>query len=128
MNVLNSRRAFLKGSILASLALVNANAFYPNSQQMQEIKISSYFIVDKHLSPHYPRNADKTLIIDKDISPIYSELKEAFGSQSLLRCISEEASFFVLSTMARDYQMRVIFHEKQDDIHHYLLAPKGVKL
>lgn len=124
----NSRRAFLKSSALASLVLVNANAFYPSSHTLQTSHEQSYLIIDKNLSPYYPIKADKSLYIDKDIAPIYSELKEAFTSQSLLRCISAEASFFVLSTMARDYDLRVIFHEKQGGIHHYLLAPKGVKL
>lgn len=68
------------------------------------------------------------LYINGDISDIYAELKQAFSEGAFVGSVSSAITFFVLSTMAKDYGMRVAYKTKFDNAYAWILAPKGVRI
>ena len=73
-----------------------------------------YFIKDSEI-PHQGNfiNADEILLIEKDISNISSQLKEAFENKALIGSVSSGTTFFVIRTMAGDYGMRVAYEKNK---------------
>ncbi|EDO9418846.1 twin-arginine translocation signal domain-containing protein [Campylobacter coli] len=121
-----SRRNFLKATALSAVCLSGLNASFLEFSQAKQVK---YFIKDSEI-PHQGNfiNADEILLIEKDVSNIYSQLKEAFENKALIGSVSSGTTFFVIRTMAADYGMRVAYEKKQGDFYTWILAPKGVKL
>lgn len=85
------------------------NASFLEFSQAKQVK---YFIKDSEI-PHQGNfiNADEILLIEKDISNIYSQLKEAFENKALIGGVSSGTTFFVIRTMAADYGMRVAYEK-----------------
>ena len=78
-----SRRNFLKATALSAVCLSGLNASFLEFSQAKQVK---YFIKDSEI-PHQGNfiNADEILLIEKDISNIYSQLKEAFENKEVLK-------------------------------------------
>ncbi len=136
-NVAN-RRSFLKSSIFVALAISSTsasmlNAFDSPKDSRLDFKALAqnrltYFLKDSSLGFNPDIKADKILVINNDISDIYNDLKTAFSHQAIIGSISSEASFFVITRMAYDYGLRVVYDDYQDGIHQYIIAPKGVTI
>ncbi|EPI5379038.1 TPA: transcriptional initiation protein Tat [Campylobacter coli] len=82
--------------------------------EFSQAKQVKYFIKDSEI-PHQGNfiNADEILLIEKDISNIYSQLKEAFENKVLIGSVSSGTTFFVIRTMAADYGMRVAYEKNK---------------
>ena len=120
-----SRRKFLKSTALSALSVSALGAIeIPETQPITLI----YFIQDTQVGINSPFQADKTLYINGDISDIYAELKQAFSEGALVGSLSSGTTFFVLSTMAKDYGTRVAYKTKLDNAYAWILAPKGVRI
>ncbi|HIH2029240.1 TPA: twin-arginine translocation signal domain-containing protein [Campylobacter coli] len=106
-----SRRNFLKATALSAVCLSGLNASFLEFSQAKQVK---YFIKDSEI-PHQGNfiNADEILLIEKDISNIYSQLKEAFENKALIGSVSSGTTFFVIRTMAADYGMRVAYEKNK---------------
>ncbi|HED7858177.1 TPA: twin-arginine translocation signal domain-containing protein [Campylobacter coli] len=114
-----SRRNFLKATALSAVCLSGLNASFLEFSQAKQVK---YFIKDSEI-PHQGNfiNADEILLIEKDISNIYSQLKEDFENKALIGSVSSGTTFFVIRTMACVLRMKknkVIFilgfwHQKE---------------
>lgn len=123
-----SRRNFLKSSAVVAFGISNLDAKMLDFSRQETIK-ATYFIKDLMCDGDFSNiQADKTLEINGDISTIYSDLKAAFQSKAILASISTETTFFVLSTMAADYGLRVAYNAKNNGVRTWILAPKGVTL
>ncbi|EPN7692174.1 twin-arginine translocation signal domain-containing protein [Campylobacter coli] len=105
-----SRRNFLKATALSAVCLSGLNASFLEFSQAKQVK---YFIKDSEI-PHQGNfiNVDEILLIEKDISNIYSQLKEAFENKALIGSVSG-TTFFVIRTMAADYGMRVAYEKNK---------------
>lgn len=122
-----SRRNFLKTTALAAVSLSSLNASY--LELPQTFKQVRYFIKDSEISYNEVfANVDNVLKVEQDISDIYTKLKEIFRDKALVGSVSSGTTFFVISTMAADYGMRVAYEKRQGDFYTWILAPKGVKL
>ncbi|EAL2152568.1 twin-arginine translocation signal domain-containing protein [Campylobacter coli] len=106
-----SRRNFLKATALSAVCLSGLNASFLEFSQAKQVK---YFIKDSEI-PHQGNfiNADEILLIEKDISNIYSQLKEAFENKALIGSVSSGTTFFVIRAMAADYGMRVAYEKNK---------------
>ncbi|EOD7015432.1 twin-arginine translocation signal domain-containing protein [Campylobacter coli] len=106
-----SRRNFLKATALSAVCLSGLNASFLEFSQAKQVK---YFIKDSEI-PHQGNfiNVDEILLIEKDISNIYSQLKEAFENKALIGSVSSGTTFFVIRTMAADYGMRVAYEKNK---------------
>lgn len=120
-----SRRKFLKSTALSALSVSALGAI--EIPETQPITLT-YFIQDTQVGINSPFQADKTLYINGDISDIYAELKQAFSEGAFVGSVSSATTFFVLSTMAKDYGMRVAYKTKFDNAYAWILAPKGVRI
>ncbi len=122
-----SRRDFLKTTALAAVSLSSLKASYLElPQTFRQVK---YFIKDSEIPYNEVfTNADNILEVNRDISDIYTKLKEIFRHKALVGSVSSGATFFVIATMAADYGMRIAYEKKQGDFYTWILAPKGVKL
>ncbi|EEO26450.1 twin-arginine translocation signal domain-containing protein [Helicobacter winghamensis] len=125
-----SRRNFLKSSAVVAFGISNLDAkMLDFSKQSQENIKATYFIKDLMCNGDFSNiQADKALEVNGDIRAIYSDLKTAFQSKAIIASISTEATFFVLSTMAADYGLRVAYNAKNNGVRTWVLTPKGVKL
>ncbi|EAM0354395.1 twin-arginine translocation signal domain-containing protein [Campylobacter coli] len=105
-----SRRNFLKATALSAVCLSGLNASFLEFSQAKQVK---YFIKDSEIPHRNFINADEILLIEKDISNIYSQLKEAFENKALIGSVSSGTTFFVIRTMAADYGMRVAYEKNK---------------
>ncbi|EHN2864749.1 twin-arginine translocation signal domain-containing protein [Campylobacter coli] len=105
-----SRRNFLKATALSAVCLSGLNASFLEFSQAKQVK---YFIKDSEIPQGNFINADEILLIEKDISNIYSQLKEAFENKALIGSVSSGTTFFVIRTMAADYGMRVAYEKNK---------------
>lgn len=137
-----SRRRFLKGSVLTlfassflagefvksnpAQASLNENLNALNTQQAS--LICDKECLQDELFRTNSKLKERALIIDKDIAPIYSELKAAFKKGLVAASLKSEASAFVLSQMARDYHLRVVYEKSTAGTTQLILAQKGVRL
>lgn len=122
----DSRRSFLKVSLITTLGLSVLDASMlklPRDRQHFH-----YFIKDAQVVLNEDIKADNVLVVNGDISDIYTDLKSAFASYGLIVSVSSVATFFVLSTMAADYGMRVAYKHTQGNVCAWILAPKGVRV
>ncbi|EDN2480785.1 transcriptional initiation protein Tat [Campylobacter coli] len=81
--------------------------------EFSQAKQVKYFIKDSEIPQGNFINADEILLIEKDISNIYSQLKEAFENKALIGSVSSGTTFFVIRTMAADYGMRVAYEKNK---------------
>lgn len=124
-----SRRNFLKSSAIVAFGLSNLNAKMLGLPEFTKDLKVTYFIKDAICETNLSNiQADRVLEVNGDISAIYSDLKAAFQSKAIIASISTEATFFVLSTMATDYGLRVAYNTKNNGVRTWMLAPKGVTL
>ncbi|TLD81417.1 transcriptional initiation protein Tat [Helicobacter sp. MIT 11-5569] len=123
-----SRRNFLKSSAAIAFGISNLDAQILELPQQTNTKIT-YFIKDLMCNADLNGiRADKILEVNGDIRTIYSDLKVALQSGAIIGSISSEATFFVISTMAADYGLRVAYNTKSSEARTWILAPKGVIL
>ena len=129
-----SRRDFIKSSVLATLAVSGIQAsiqdsLFPTNLDSKVLSLT-YFLKDSWCEgldfSHI--KAQKILPVDGDISGIYSELKHALQNKAIIGSISSELTFFVVSRMAADYGMSVIYDKKENGVRAWILAPKGIKI
>lgn len=130
-----SRRSFLKGSLLALFTSSLFAKEFLEKTQKENLDLSAHkstLVCDKSCFDKSLK-ADKTLIIDNDIAPIYKDLKEAFKEGVVIAKLQSEASAFVLSQMARDFNAHLAYEKRLEStnfsqIKHLTFTPKGVKL
>ncbi|TLD89112.1 transcriptional initiation protein Tat [Helicobacter sp. MIT 05-5294] len=123
-----SRRNFLKSSAVVAFGISNLDAKMLEFPQQENLRFT-YFIKDSMCNVDLGNlQADKILEVNGDIRAIYGDLKLALQSGAIIGSISSEATFFVLSTMAADYGLRVAYSAKSNNVRTWILAPKGVAL